>query len=366
MLRRAALSDITDQVILSQYADFVEKSGALTQATMSWKEDPTSMEKRDLAQQAWRDAMTSWQYAEVMQLGPAGVMGEVAGGEDLRDLIYSWPLSNSCRVDQELAKNVFGEPSFFSTQLVNVRGLDALEYALFYTEEDNSCAPNASLNSGSDWSALSIEEIDARRAGFAYAAAQDVDAQANTLHNAWATAGQDFRAELVNAGSTSNTYTSTQEALNALSDAMFYLEKETKDMKLAIPAGISQCNEMTCPDALEHRYADFALEASLANHKAFQRLYLGNAPGEPDAKGFDDLLIELGQSTLDTQIKQLLNAAIAAHEAINMPLSQALTDDLPSVIALYEASQAVGTILKTQFVSILDLEIPQRAEGDND
>ena len=43
--------------------------------------------ERDAAKAAWRTAMTSWQRAEVYQLGPAGIMGQIAGGEDLRDAI---------------------------------------------------------------------------------------------------------------------------------------------------------------------------------------------------------------------------------------------------------------------------------------
>ncbi len=363
-LRRDTLTNVADQIIVTQYDDFSTKAEALEQTTRAWSEEPANTTKREAAQQAWREAMTSWQYAEVFQLGPAGVMSEVAGGEDLRNLIYSWPLVNACRVDQELAKNEFVESGFFAEQLVNVRGLDAVEYVLFYDETRNSCAPTSSVNSNGSWTA--IEDVTARRANFAHIAAQDINSQAKSLVKAWQEAGQNFRAEFVNAGTTSQTYSSTQEALNALSDAMFYLEKETKDMKLAVPAGLSKCADMTCPEALEHPYADFALEASLANHKAFQKLYLGNAPGEPEAKGFDDLLIDLGQTELDAEIKRLINEAIAAHDAIEGTLSEALENDLPKVIALYEASQALGRVLKTQFVGVLDLEIPQRAEGDND
>ena len=363
-LRREALTNIADNIIITQYADFSAKTSALTQATKAWNDAPDNAEKRAEAQQAWREAMASWQHAEVFQLGPAGIMTEVAGGEDLRDLIYSWPLSNACRVDQELAKNEFMQDGFFEAQLINIRGLDSLEYTLFYAEPENSCAPTSTVNSSGSWA--TIDNITERRASFSYALAQDIEKQAKTLEEHWTSADRDFRAEFVNAGTSSETYSTTQEALNALSDAMFYLEKETKDMKLAIPAGLSKCAETTCPEAIEHPYADFALEASLANHKAFQKLYVGNAPGEEEARGFDDLLIDLGQDELDAEIKRLLEEAIAAHEAVEGTFSEALAANPQQIIDVYDASQAVGRVLKTQFVSILDLEVPQRAEGDND
>lgn len=371
-LRREVLGSITNHVIVPTYETFITKAEALTMATRTLSSEPGSDQARETAQEAWRDAMTTWQMAEVFQVGPAGLMEHVAGGEDLRDTIYSWPLTNTCRLDQELVKKAYTEPDYIASQLINVRGLDALEYLLFQDGSQNSCAPNAPINSDGSWDALSTEELTQRRAELALVISEDLSQQAVTLHDHWRSGdgGKDFQTEFVQAGVSSKTYASTQEALNALSDAMFYIEKETKDMKLAIPAGLSDCTTETCPEALEHRHAHFSLEASLANHRAFQALYLGHleldAQQSAETRGFDDLLVEAGHADLDQQIQAQLSEAIAAHEAIDTSMAVALEEDLPAVLALYESSQKLGVLLKTQFISVLDLELPQRAEGDND
>ena len=58
--------------------------------------------------------------------------------------------------------------------------------------------------------------------------------------------------------------------------------------------------------------------------------------------------------------------AINAIDAIEMPLSVAVVQDPGAVLAVHEAVASVVRDLKTQFITTLDVEIPQRAEGDND
>ena len=88
--------------------------------------------------------MAVWQQLELLQVGPAGLMGTVAGGDSLRDAIYSWPTVNTCRVDQESARRGFLN---LGAALVNVRGLDALEHLLFTTSADHTCSAGSEFAS---------------------------------------------------------------------------------------------------------------------------------------------------------------------------------------------------------------------------
>ena len=74
-----------------------------------------------------------------------------------------------------------------------------------------------------------------------------VASRAKELRDAWSPSGGDFLARFSKVGADDAAYPTTQEALNAVSDALFYLDKETKDMKLAIPAGLKDCTSETCP-----------------------------------------------------------------------------------------------------------------------
>jgi len=364
-LRQAVLENVGEQVILAQYVDFAQAAAELTTAAEAWAADGTQG-SRDAAKAAWRTAMTSWQRAEVYQLGPAGIMGQIAGGEDLRDAIYSWPLTSACRIDQETVNQDFANATFFTgetAERVNVRGLDTMERVLFADGYGNACSAASDLNTMGTWAALSEQDIDSRRAAYTVALARDVQSRADQLVNHWQADGENFLGEFTTAGSGSATYGSTQEALNALSDALFYIEKETKEMKLAIPAGVSGCVESTCPDDRESLYANFSKEKMLANLAGFRAAFTG---GDGDAAGLDDLLVSVGAEQLSADMIARLDEATAAIEAWPGSLADQLASDPQSVVDAHDKVDALGDLLKTQFVGTLDLELPQRAEGDND
>lgn len=83
--------------------------------------------------------------------------------------------------------------------------------------------------------------------------------------------------------------------------------------------------------------------------------------------GFDDMLAAVGQDQMAREMADGITAAIAAADAVQGDdLAAALTSQRPQVDALYTAVKAVTDRLKTDFMSVLDLEIPRRIEGDND
>ena len=276
-------------MILATYRDLTTAVTALEAATATYAADRTEP-NRTAAQDAWRTAMDAWQLAEVFQVGPAGVSGVVSGGQDLRDEIYSWPLSNRCRVDQETVAAEFGSPELLAAELINVRGLDAMEYLLFTDDAANGCPADSPINLDGSWAALDADTLALQRADHAHALSQDVQRSVAVLVAAWELSAGAFVRELADAGNGSSVYATTLEGMNALTDAMFYVETETKDRKLAVPAGISlDCAAATCPDMVESLYAHLSRENVLSNVRAFERLHLGDSPGT-DAPGFDDIL----------------------------------------------------------------------------
>ena len=358
--RRALLASLATNVVLPAYREFGDATLTLAIAAEAYAAD-LSPDNLTAAQDAWRSAMAAWQRTEVMQFGPAGRMSEVLGGEDLRDQIYSWPLVNPCRVDQEIVFGDYADRDAFAEKPVNVRGLDAIEYLLFFGEPVNDCAANSSINMDGSWDAVAASDLAQRRADYAVTVARDIERHADHLQTLWEPTGADFVAALATAGDGSETYSTSRAALNAVSDAMFYLDKETKDMKLGIPPGITGCAEATCPDDLEARWSSGSAANILNNLRGFESLYLGG-----EGNGFDDLLVSIGADDLDTSMRSAITDAIAALEPFGDDLGDDIDTNLQSVIDAYDAIKAITDLLKTQFVTVLDLDLPQRAEGDND
>lgn len=365
--RGAMLASLSERVLLPVQEDVATRTGALDQAVGAYcaalgtDGEGTA---RDGAQRAWREAMGAWQVAEAMLIGPAAMDSRA-----LRDAIYSWPLVNSCAVDQAVMQKL-QDPAFdIAAQLVNRRGLDALEYLLFVPTLAVSCPPQ-SVPAG--WDALSDAERQAARCALAADAAADVAASAQTLLAAWSPAGGNYAGALASAGQPGSSLPSAQEAVNMVSDALFYVDAAVKDLKLAEPAGITLniCGAVQAPciDELESRWAAHSRDNLLANLRGLRMVFTGDGPESTDGIGFDDFLIARDAGELATSMLAQLDAAIAAVEAIPAPMTDALQDaaGYQAVVAAHTAVKAFTDVLKSQFLTVLGLDLPDSAAADND
>ena len=357
---RTKVLESSARCALDMSREFSTKADALVSAAAALEAAPTDAALQGAARTAWQDAMSTWQRSEMMQFGPAASSSAAVGGADLRDEIYSWPLVSTCRVDQKIVEQLW--KGDFAAEAVNARGLDSIEYLLFHSGPENDCAATNLINTDGSWAA--ITDLDLRRAAYAHAAAKDVQTRAKALESAWEPGQGDFFASLSQAGK-SGPYPSQKEALNAVSDGLFYVELVVKDTKLAKPLGMTpECVAKSCPDALEHQTAKRAKQSISDNMAGFEMLYRGCGV---DATGFDGLLRERGAAGVADKIDAALldvSAKIGAIEEDD--LAEALANDQPSVLALYEAVKRLTDVLKTEFVMVLDVEIPQSVGGDND
>ncbi|MFP6683370.1 MAG: imelysin family protein [Polyangiaceae bacterium] len=359
---REVLSHLAAKVIAPAYQEAADAAAQLDVAAKALAADPTEA-NREKAQQAWQDAMKAWQAAELMQVGPSGVSEFVLGGEDDREEVYSWPLTNSCRVEQEIVEGNYIGGAAFLSEAVNVRGYDALEQLLFDPGVSNTCSVKSPINTMGSWDAL-VGELPSRRADYASTLSMLLAQQTGELREAWLGTGGSWVGILSQAGSDSEIYPTAYSGLNAVSDGLFYFEKVTKDLKLGKPLGIFDCETATCPDLFESPYARADKAHVRANIAAFRLLLSG---GEGEALGFDDLLADLGADSLAKSMTDGLDEADAALDAVGEDsLHEALSKDKVSVLAVHTAVKKVADLLKGEFVDTLGLELPKGVQSDND
>lgn len=306
----------------------------------------------DAAQASWKNAMAVWQHAEVMQLGP---LAENSG--ELRDTIYSWPFTNTCTVDQDVINS---EQAGFdiATRTLDRRGLDALEYVLFSPSLDHTCPSNVTLTQG--WNDRPEAERRQARCGFAALAAGDVAKQADELVTRW----DAFASQLTNPSDPA-------AAVNEVSDALFYVEDLTKDVKLRVPLGLSSnsCGGRPCPEDVESPHSRTSKDHVRNNLLAFQELFLGNESGTGDARlGFDDFLNQQDPN-VSSLMESAITGAVASVSEANFPGT--MYDDLESndgnlVAAAQSAAKVLTDQLKEDFINVLGLQIPGSAAGDGD
>jgi predicted lipoprotein len=313
----------------------------------------------EAARAAWGETVDAWQAADALLVGPAAMDNRA-----IRDRIYGWPLLSSCGLDRDTASS-FADPASYdaSTRLVNVRSLAAIEYLLYSTQAAHTCATTPA-----GWDALGAA-LPRARCRLALALAADVATSAAALATAWRPDGGNYVAVLARAGQSGSSITTAQEGVNRVSDAMFYVDRMVKDMKLAEAAGIAvnACGtvDAPCEREVELRYADRATWAIRINLGALREAFTGVTPAA-SGPGFDDFLAAVGHPEVAERMLGKLDAAIAAASALPDSFLAALATDYAKVVATHRAINVFTDDLKSQFLTLLALEIPDDVATDND
>jgi predicted lipoprotein len=357
---RDSLIEAFGTCIVGEIENFEEQSRVFSAAVTAAVNDPEQLEA---AQEAWQNTVDLWQELEVMQVGPAGSSTE-PGGEGLGDVIYAWPLTNPCAVDAHLVSEEYAIDADAVTTSAN--GLGAAEYLLFYAGDTNACGLEEDINISGSWDSLEQSTLTSRRLSYAAFAADTVSVAASALVKAWSPTGENFLSEFIQAGEGSRTYGKKRVAINAVSDALFYVEWNTKDNKLARPLGMIGCDDAFCPDLVESEYAHRSKEHLRNNMVGFRKLFKGCGV-DNEGLGFDDYLYAVGQPELGEAIDEAALSTIAALDAIDEPdLVTALEQDIDSVFAVHTALGQLTDLLRSDFLTVLRLELPVLVQGDND
>ncbi len=317
----------------------------------------------------WTAAMDAWQEAELMQFGPLGGTA-LPGGQGLRDPFYAWPLLGRCQIDRAIVNKSYEAADFDKTSVVTTRGLGALEYLLFYEGAENACGSSEDINASGAWAALSKDELAARRAAYAKVLAKDLQTRSTTLLDLWEPSKGNFLGTMSTAGKGSAVYPTLESALNSVVDALYYVDEVTKDRKVAIPIGLvdpAACAAPPCGDLLESRYAVRAKQHVRSNVVALRKLLIG-CSADGTGLAFDDLLDAVGANAIADDLEGDLKAALDVIDKFpHASFEEAMAKgDLESIKKVQLAIKAVTDTLKTEFISVLKLELPKRVAGDMD
>jgi len=363
--RRVLLKNLSEQVILPAYEDFA-RAAMLLEAACGDHLDALTDSTRLQAQGVFRDAMLAWERAELFQLGPAAEISNFnPGGAGLRAEIYAWDQDDPCVVDRGLVKKLDESADFEKDVYFYGRGLGAVGRLLFDRSKATACAESDRVATPSAWQELLDRDLDERRARYALRCSEVIRARAKQLVSAFR---DDFMPQLVSAGSGSRLFDRTQEALNTLTNALFYVDVEMRDLKIGGPIGRTMaCMDKACPTELS--YAQLSREALLANLTALEAAFVGAAPdGERGSEmwGLSDLLRSVNAGATADEVEASIAAAVTAVEALGNGFDQAPQAASEQGVAAFEALQALSDVLNTELLQKLALSPPMRASGDND
>lgn len=359
------LQNLTDNVIVPTYTMFsqqaVQQQTAITAYCDAVNAEASNQnELKTSAQQSWRDAASTWQMAEVMQIGPL-----LENSNSLRNKIYSWPNTSSCAIDQDV---VLAEQSGYdiSSRTASRKGLDALEYLLFNDNLNHSCTVFGTEPQG--WNNRTEQDRMVARCGFAQLVSAELVANSTELLDAWngTNGGQGYADVLKNAGQPDSEFADVHDAVNDVSDALFYIDTQTKDAKLATPLGIfaNDCGLSPCVENVESQYANHSLQNVISNIRALNLIFLGG--DDEQGVGFDDYLVDVGDQDTADQMRADLAQVMQFSQSLEMSLAQLLEQDPDQVQIAHDQLKAVTDNMKTDFIQSLALELPATSAGDND
>lgn len=369
--RNALLANLATNILLPIQADVATTAAAVPAAIAAYcdaldaGDGGTITTTRGAADAAWGAAVDTWERAEALLIGPAAMDAGTLG-----DRIYAWPALAPCEIDRDVITH-WNTPSSYdiSTKLNRQRSLTAIEYLLYQTGAAHNCAIEPA-----GWSALAAD-LPRARCRLAATLASDVSVAAAVLNTAWIPSGGDYAGELARAGQGSSIATA-HEAVNLVSNSFFFVDRMVKDMKLGEAAGITMSNScgtmnMPCLIEVELRFADRATQAIRANLAALREGFTGSRPASggvtaTDGPGFDDFLVEVGHPELAETMITTLDAAIAKANALPESFLSALANEYSAVVDTHAAVKLFTNDLKSQFLTVLALDIPDEVASDND
>ena len=370
---RCMLTALVDEIVIPNYVELAGQA-----ATFSSQDGPLGSycsaistdnegDAFQSANSAYRELVKAVQRVEMHAIGPAA---DNAFSLQYRlNSFMAGPIS-TCGIDSVAASSNVD----ITARPANTRGIRALDYLLFNTELDHTCASQVTATKG--WNDLTQSERRSLRCDAAMLVASDIADAAYSINSAWQITDGNYRAVFLEE---SNTF----QSLQATTDSMFYLEKGTKDAKIGMPLGIiAACPDLTCPDFVEAPHSGNSLANVITNLEIWSEMFSSNA-----ATGFDAHIENEGWPEVSQEFKSNLAQALELANSIDESIASQVSDieteseetectnafsnpdttsDAFPMCTLYGLVKRVVDSLKIDFVTIVNVEVPGGSQSDND
>ena len=314
------------------------------------------------AKNAWSAAMVEVQQLRAMQFGP------LADSETGLDAIYAWPTVSSCLVDSQVKDGEVG--------LANRAGLYAMEYLLFGPVDAVSCE-NGELPSVDAWAeGKSSDQIQIARCDYAKLVADDLVLKTSAL------------ATTMNNYDLASLNENLQTSAGLVSDALFYIDKQTKDVK--IKKLLPQAGDETFnPEEVESQFAHVTQQHIKSNLQGMRKVFTADSN-----MGLDDYLAAASQQEIADDMLAAIDATIdninalsnntdasndslfdivsaggVAGTCVNLGASGTYdnaSSDIDTLCALQFTIKQVTDLLKGEYTQLTSFAVPATAGGDAD
>ena len=319
------VADFADRVVIPTYQELVAKAEELSQAIDTFVNNPTQ-ESLESAQQTWIATRVPWEQSEAFAFGPADALGFDG---DLDD----WPV-NETDVQALLNSSDQLTPEYVKQLQTTQKGFHTIELLLFGTDNNKQA---------SDFSERELQYLNVLAVAFNQTANDLVESWVNGVEG-----NPPYREVLATAGDSSNSaYPSVEAAVEEIVQGMIGCLDEVANEKIGEPLATEET------EGLESRFSQTSLNDFQNNLLSVRNAYLGSLSESGSDQSLSSLVAQ-ADPQLDQQVKQELETAIEAVNAIPKPIEQNINDQ-QALSQMEAAQQEILTLFSTIEEDVLPL-----------
>jgi predicted lipoprotein len=314
--RTAQLENIYENEIIVLSNDFVLSTGLLETSIQNFK-TATTLENLINVQENWIAALKIWKQLELYNLG-------AVENSFIHFEINRWA-TNTSNIDDNIEGNETLDAAFIASKGSSSKGLSALEYLLFSSEENQEVV-------NSFTSEINFE----RKLDYLVALSINLKTKSQDLLSIW----QDEKTGFIS--SIENGITGSQ---NQLTNAMINLIEEIIISKLGNPLG-DKTGGIINIDALEATRSKTSIIIIQEHLNALKKCYTGQLLENDINWGFDNYLSLIEKNDLNASIIAAFAACQTKIDVITTPLVLELETTPENVTNLQDAFRDLLVLIK--------------------
>ncbi len=331
--RRTFLRDLSNLGAVASYRVLADDAVDLNIAIEDLVTAPGG-ERLAIAQAAWRSTRRVWKESEAFRLGPSETQRTSAR--------IDWPAANVSQINSEVNGSTPLSSSYLDTLGAQKVGFQAMEVFLFDPVGGDDGAVDALLG-----------PANARRRAYLLALAVNARERTAELRDAWEPTGGNFGADFIDSGIGGSAFATLKEAFDEVVNRMIFTAEVVEEDRLGVPLGVKGGGPR--PDLVESPRSGDALQDIVANLQGIADVYRGTYEGG-QGTSVSTQVVALSPE-IDTAVRQLLDAAIAAVQAVPPPLADAVVNHRTEALAAYGEVQDLRRALTLDVASLLGVKL---------
>lgn len=316
------LADFPSKIIVPNLLQMSDRAQVLSQQAVTFDASP-SQAGHDAMKSQWYAIRDAWEQSESCLFGPVASLG-------LDPAIDDWPVSFNSLDSVLHSSDVFTD-TYIDGLETTLKGFHPIEYILF-----------------GQGGTKTFTQITAREREYLLALTRHLARITAQMHHEWAPNGNNFAAQVTNAGTSGSQFSTKQQAVLEIANAMMGIVAEVADGKIKEPF------DLIDPALEESPFSGNSFRDFTNNIRGARNVYTGQYLEQ--GASLSDFVKQYNRS-LDTRIMQSLDASIANLESYNMPFGQAILNQRSALQSTMNQLKTTALLIENELLPLIQQRI---------